>query len=150
MDLTANVQEVVLRLMHRMYCDPPQRAFASFWVVVDNCAIPVVGGQSGEDIAEHLCSVRELACHILRLLFGISIVRDPLVTSRRRAVRLIDATGASTRSRCTSSMSRRWHPYSSGDHTPGWRRDRKLMSRTRKIATTSAMHSRIFRSTAAD
>lgn len=93
MDLTANVQEVVLRLMHRVYCDPPQRAFASFWVVVDSCAIPVVGGQSGEDIAEHLCSVRELACHILRLLFGISIVRDPLVTSRRGAVRLIDATG---------------------------------------------------------
>ncbi len=79
--------------MHRVHCDPPQRAFASFWVVVNHCAIPIVGAQSGEDIAEHLCGVRELTGHILRLLFGISIVRDPLVTSRRGAVRLIHAAG---------------------------------------------------------
>jgi hypothetical protein len=55
--------------------------------------MPVVGGQSGEDIAEHLCRVRELAGHILGFLLGIPIVHDPLVTSRWGAVRLIHAAG---------------------------------------------------------
>jgi hypothetical protein len=92
-DLAANVEEVVLRLMHRMHCDPTQRPFASFWVVVNNCAIPVVGRQSGEDIAEHLCRVRELAGYVLGLLLGIPIVHDPLVTPRWGAVRPIHAAG---------------------------------------------------------
>jgi hypothetical protein len=82
-----------LCLVHGMYCDPPQRALASLWVVVNNCAIPVVGGQSGEDIAEHLCRVPELAGHILGLLLGIPVVHDSLVTSRRETVRLIHAAG---------------------------------------------------------
>jgi hypothetical protein len=42
--LAANVEEVVLRLMQRMYRNPPQRPFARLRVVVDHCAIPVVVG----------------------------------------------------------------------------------------------------------
>src|ERR1700739_1222422 len=92
-DLAANVEEVVLCLVHRMYCDPPQRALASLWVVVNNCAIPVVGGQSGGDIAEHLCPVPQLGGPLLGLRLGIPVVHDPLVTSRRGTVRLIHAAG---------------------------------------------------------
>jgi hypothetical protein len=77
--------------MHRMYRDPPQRPFASFRVVIDNFAIPVLGGQSGQDIAEQLRSIRDLAGHILGLLLGIPIVHNPLVTSRWRTVRPIHA-----------------------------------------------------------
>jgi hypothetical protein len=41
-------------------------------------------------------------------------------------------------SRCTSNMSRRWNPYSMGDHTRGCRRDRRSTSWLRRVATTSA------------
>lgn len=57
-----------------------------FWVVVDNCAIPVVGTQSGEHIAEQLCGVCELTSYILGLLLGIAVVLDPLIASHGRAV----------------------------------------------------------------
>ncbi len=79
--------------MQCMYRDPPQRPFASFRVVVDKHAIPVVGGQPGEDIAEQLCRIRELAGHILGLLLGIPIVDNPLVTSRWGTVRPIHPAG---------------------------------------------------------
>jgi hypothetical protein len=55
-----------------------------------------------------------------------------------------------TRSRCTNSMSRRWQPYSSGDHTSGCRLGRTLQPRACKIVTTSATRSRILRPAAAD
>lgn len=77
--------------MHRMYCDPPQRPLAGFWVVINDCAIPVAGAQSGKDIAEHLGCVRKLASDIPGLLLGVPIVHDPLFTSRWRTVRPIHA-----------------------------------------------------------
>jgi hypothetical protein len=83
----------VLRLVQRVYRDPSQRPFASFRVVVDHRAVPVVGGQSGEDIAEQLCRVRELAGHVLGLLLGIAIVHNPLVASGWGTVRPIHAAG---------------------------------------------------------
>ena len=83
----------MLRLVQRVYRDPSQRPFASFRVVVDHRAVPVVGGQSSEDIAEQLCRVRELAGHVLGLLLGIAIVHNPLVTSGWGAVRPIHPTG---------------------------------------------------------
>ena len=62
----------------------------------------------------------ELTRDARRLLFGVAIVLDPLVAAHR-----VEASGgpcdvpASTRSRCTSSTSRTWQPYSSGDHAGG-------------------------------
>jgi hypothetical protein len=61
--------------------------------VVDDRAIPVVGGQSGENIAEQLCRVGKLAGHILRLLLGIPIVDNPLIASRWGTVRPIHPAG---------------------------------------------------------
>ena len=79
--------------MQRVYRDPSQRPFAGFRVVVDDGAVPVVVGQSGEDIAEQLCRVGELAGHILGLLVGIPIVDNPLIASRRGTVRPIHPAG---------------------------------------------------------
>lgn len=79
--------------MQRVYRDPSQRPFAGLRVVVDDRAIPVVGGQSGEDIAEQLCRVGELAGHILGLLLGIPIVENPLIASRWGTVRPIHPAG---------------------------------------------------------
>jgi hypothetical protein len=42
--LAANVEEVVLHIMRGVHREPPQRPLVCFWVVIDNCPIPVVGG----------------------------------------------------------------------------------------------------------
>jgi hypothetical protein len=83
----------VARLVQGVYRDPPQRPLMGFWVVVDNCAIPVLSAQLGEHIAEQLRSIRKLPGHIFGLLFGIAIVLDPLIASHRRAVRSLYTAG---------------------------------------------------------
>jgi hypothetical protein len=79
--------------MQRVYRDPSQRSFAGFRVVIDDHPLPVVGGQSGKDIAEQLCRVGQLAGYILGLLVGIPIVDSPLIASRRRTVGSIHPAG---------------------------------------------------------
>ncbi len=61
--------------------------------MVDHRAVPVVGGQSGEDIAEQLCRIRELTGHVLGLLLGITIVHNSLITSGWGTVRPIHTAG---------------------------------------------------------
>jgi hypothetical protein len=84
---------------HRSHRHIAMLSFAGFRVVIDNRALPVVDGQPGEDIAEQLRRICELAGNILGMLVGIPIVHNPLVTSRRRTVRPIHPA-------------RREHPFS--------------------------------------
>lgn len=61
--------------------------------MVDDRAVPVIGGQSCKDIAEQLCRIGELAGNILGLLVGIPVVDSPLIAPRWGAIRPIYPAG---------------------------------------------------------
>jgi len=81
------------RLVQGVYRDPAQRPLMGIWVVVDDCAIPVVSAQVDQDIAKQLRSIGALTGHIFGLLLGIAIVFDSLIASHRRTVRSLYPAG---------------------------------------------------------
>ena len=119
-ELTANVEQVVSHLVNGVHRDPSQRPLEQRRIVVHDRSFPVGGREAREHVGEQERGVVELAGDAIGLLGGVAVVLDPLVATHR-----VESSGnpgaraAITRSRCTSSTSRTWQPYSSGDQTSG-------------------------------
>ena len=81
---------MVTHLVQRVHRDPAQRSFPRRGKVVHHGALPLVGSEARQDIAEQQGRVAQLTRDIARILLGVPVVRHPAVAVHRVERRRVD------------------------------------------------------------